>query len=185
MLKTMLDVDPNSYSDVYFKGTVIANNDSGEVDLKYTERIKVQVPGLFDSTDPAQLPWCIPFKGRLFGSKVGQGVFSVPSIGSIVTVVLQQGDPHNPAYIGSLLLEANTVAEFLVNYPNRYGLKDPAGNIIYIDTTAGQVTIHLEHKSGTQIHIDDTGNVTLTVAGTTQVNSTGTMTVTAPLIKMN
>jgi hypothetical protein len=165
MLKTALDIDENDYKGIIFKGTVIANDDSQETEFKNTEKIKVQIPGLYDSDDPAQLPWCVPLKDRIFGSKSGQGTFGVPSIGSIVAVILQQGDPHNPAYIGSILLEGATIAEFLVNYPNRYGFKDPAGNIFYIDTTSGQVTVHFQHKSGTTIHIDDAGNVTQTIVG--------------------
>lgn len=177
MFKSLIDLDPNDYKDVFFLGVVVANDDSGEKEMKYTERIKVRIPGLYVSSNPAELPWCIPFKHRLFGSMSGQGSFCVPSIGSTVVVILQQGDPHSPAYIGSLLLDANTIAEFKTNYPRRYGFKDPAGNLFLVDTTDGQVTMQVQHKSGTTITVSDSGAITIT--------GVDTMTVTAPLINMN
>lgn len=149
MLRSLLSVKTPDYDGLIFKGVVVANNDP----LKL-ERVKIKIPGLYDDQDQSLYPWCISFKRMTFGNGSGFGEFGVPSLGAVVGVFLQQGDPHYPVYMGSPLQVGMTLAEAAVNYPNRYGFKDPAGNLFYVDMTSGDVKF--AHNSGTEVLINDT-----------------------------
>lgn len=171
-MNNLSDTPNQDYSDVIFQGLVVANNDPERL-----ERIKVSVKGLYEGSN---LPWCMPYKHRLFGSKQGgQGVFAVPTVGSRVYVILQQGSPEHPMYSGSLLAKGATHATFTTNYPNRYGLIDPAGNIIFVDTTPGQVQMHLAHVSGTTLHIAPNGAVTINTPTTLDISAGGNVTISS------
>jgi hypothetical protein len=130
-------------------------------------------------TDYSALPWVLPEKDRGFGSKSGQGWFSVPSVGTELFVYFQDGDPHHPLYTGSLLKKGNLPATFVTHYPYRYGFVDPAGNTFYIDTKPGSVTLSFSHKSGATITIADDGAVAVTSPTTVSVTSTGNMTLSS------
>ena len=149
MLDSIQNIDPHDYEGVVFLAKVVDNNDP----LK-KERIKVTIPNLFEGA-AANLPWCAPKYGRLIASNGQAASFGVPSVGSEVFVEFQQGSPLFPLYVGMPVSSDSRPAEALVNYPNRYGMKDPAGNVWYIDTTSGQREVKFTHASG---------NFTFTVA---------------------
>ncbi len=185
-LRGLADEGSAGYDGQYIIGRVVENNDPEKVG-----RVKVLIPGLFE--DAATAPWCVPLVPRGISSKPGSGEFSVPDVGTDLVIVLQEGDAHYPAYVGSLLSTPNRVSEFDTNYPKRRGFKDIAGNLFYIDTTSGQVVVKFVHKSGTEITIDDDGkvhvlaanNMNINVDGTLDITSTGNMTLNAPRIDLN
>lgn len=171
MLTKLLSIDKNTYEGNIFTGTVVDNNDP----LKL-ERVKVSVTGLYEG-DTTLFPWCVSFKRMFFGSGSGYGEFGVPRQGSKVAVMLQHGDPHFPIYLGAILQSGNPVAEAATNYPNRYGFKDPVGNLFYIDMTSGEVKF--QHKSGTTITIANNGDVTVTAVGNVTETITGNLAISA------
>lgn len=160
MLTNPNDIDSVDYSEHVFIGQVVANNDP----LKL-ERVKVRITGLYEG-QVEDLPWCAPKYSKAFGNKAGVGVFSVPSVGTWLFVELQNGDAHFPLYTGSPVQTKADLPEADVNYPNRYGLKDPAGNLFYVDTTPGSVVVHFQHVSGTQLTINNNGSVNLQAVDT-------------------
>lgn len=157
----------NDTENLVYVGTVVDNDDP-----THLEKIKVTIPGLFEGAAEV-LPWCAPKKIRIVGAGSGYSSIGIPRIGSHVFVELLHGEEHCPVYTGALMLAGQIPSEFVTNYPNRYGLKDPAGNLIYVDLTPGSQTMHLGHKSGTVIDVSDSGNVTVHSVGTTTVNSDG------------
>lgn len=169
MLQNLLDIDRPDYYKNIFKGVVVDNNDP----LKL-ERVRVQVIGLYEGTDLTLFPWCISFKRLWFGSGSGFGEFGVPRLGSVVAIMLQHGDAHFPIYLGSALEKGNTVPDAATNYPNRYGFKDPVGNIFFVDMQTHEVKF--THVSGTVLDIAANGDVSITGVGNGTVTVPGTLT---------
>lgn len=140
----------------YLLGTVVFNNDPDRL-----QRIKVSIPRLLTG-DPANLPWISPINRSPFGLTSNAGTVEVPALGSLVLVEFQGGNIYYGLCMGSVPTKSYTPnPALLLNYPNRRGWADIAGNLLWIDTTSGQVEFHLKHSSGTFIHVDNAGNVNI------------------------
>lgn len=138
---------------------VIDNNDPQK-----KQRVRVTVPGLLEAADVKDLPWLIPMLHSPFGIGDDFGIIRVPRIGSRVSVRFIDGDLHHGVYEADIVSEGNTLPDDLqVNYPNRYGLFSPIGDIFFTDLETGDVV--LRRRSGTSLKIDLDGNVTLITAG--------------------
>lgn len=138
---------------------VVENNDP----LK-RQRVKVTVPGLLEADTVEDLPWIMPMLHSPFGIGDDFGVIGVPRIGSRIAVRFLDGDLHYGMYEADLVAESSALPpDLVVNYPNRYGLYSPIGDVFYTDLETGDVV--LRRKSGTSLKIDVDGNVTLTTAG--------------------
>jgi phage baseplate assembly protein gpV len=148
--------------DGIFIGTVVYNDDPTK-----TDRIKVTIPQLFQGA-PETLPWVGKCMSASFPD-ARDGTFGtfqlIPQLGTQVIVFFQDGNPHYPMYSSYPHQKDERVAEALVHYGKVYGFKDPAGNLIKVDTTPGSVTMTLTHKSGTTITINDDGSITSFSAG--------------------
>lgn len=161
MLKSLSHIDRNDIRGRLFIGTVVVNNDPNQL-----ERIKVTIPKLFETSDPGQLPWVGRRDGGPIATAAGHGSFGlVPRIGDKVWVEFQDGNPLFGLYWHAPILNGLRVPEANVNYPNRYGWKDPAGNLFMVDTTSGQNTITIQHAAGTTIRINNDGSIDLVAAG--------------------
>ena len=77
------------------KGRVISNED----ELK-KGRIKCVVPGVFESKNKDELPWCYPQQPAQSGGSVESGSFYVPKVGSEVMISFPYDDPYMPVYSG-------------------------------------------------------------------------------------
>lgn len=163
-------IKPQELIGRFFIGKIIGNDDP----LKM-ERIQVRVPYIFDDCSDENLPWAIAIKQRLQGATSVVGSFGVPVVGTDVVVAFEKGDRNSPMYFGSLLTSEDLIAVFGVNYPSRYGFKDSAGNIFYVDTSTNDV--HFEHASGTTLDISPSGAVTINAADNVTVNTDGNATI--------
>lgn len=171
MLNNLQQLDTIDFRGHIFIGIVRFNNDPLRL-----ERIKVSIPGVFDSPNEAELPWVAPLAEGPIPNGSGFGSFGlVPPVGSKVFVQFQHGNPLYPVYYGSPIVQGDRVAEANVNYPNRYGWRDPRGNVFYVDTTEGGNVIRLEHASGTTVTINNDGRVTVQSVEEVQVISEGNM----------
>lgn len=173
---------PNKLSGVNYKGKrligkVVDNNDPNQF-----RRLKVEIKELWDCPT-ADLPWCIPDTLCVAGNTNTCGGFGVPIVGSIVYVTLQDGDPHFPMWVGMPTNQQTKLSGVAAtNYPHRYGIMDNKGNYWYVDRQTDDYEFY--HKSGTKIHIDPDGKVTVTavsdltgtVAGDMTWDVTGTAT---------
>jgi hypothetical protein len=160
-------LDPrNRYENRSILGKVVKNDDPNMLC-----RVKVSCPELYGNATDDQLPWASPKSISSIGSTANDGSFGVPEIGSIVTITLQNGDPHFPEY-NSTPRTPETVPElFKTNYPNRYGRVDNKGNYHYYDKQSGDYEFY--HKSGTKMHISDDGTFVLTSSGGTTITIEG------------
>lgn len=162
MLNNLQQIERHDYEGNWFVGTVVANNDPEKL-----ERVKVTIPGLFEDAEDL-LPWVAPVRFGSVPNKPGaHGSFGgVPTVGSVVWVILQDGNPQYPLYSGSPIMKGGPVAEALVNYPNRRGFKDPAGNLYYSDNTPGSNIVTFRHASGTTITVNNDGSVNIAAVAT-------------------
>lgn len=135
------------------------------------ERIKVEIPKVFEGAEYDKFPWVGRKNGGPIANGDGHGSFGlVPRVGSRVWVEFLDGNPLCPVYWTSPFLNGWRMALANENYPNRYGWKDPAGNHLVIDVTEGKRIIELQHYSGTFLRINDDGSIDLTAVG--DINST-------------
>lgn len=126
------------------------------VDPEGMGRVKANVPGLYD-TSGGDVPWIGPIKQSLFGIGPGFGFYGAPQPGSKITVVLQDGDPNHPAYIGCILTKADVPAEF--KDPDVWGFKDPAGNMLIMNMKTK--TFRFVTADGVQISSNGSGELTI------------------------
>jgi len=173
MINSLIDVPDRDYDGVYFEGTVVDNNDPDKL-----ERVRISCPGLYEGSDTTMFPWARSIRRMMFGGGQHVGQFGVPIIGTTVSFILDQGDPHHPIYLGYSLKDGNQVTEAGTNYPNRYGFKDPNGNLFYIDMTTK--TVHFTHgNSGMTIDIAADGSITVNTPARATITSTGDITFTS------
>lgn len=159
------------YKGKWFHGVVVSNSDPLNID-----RVQASVPGLYDP-DLGAIPWAGPFKYTPFGSGPEWGVYGVPEVGSDVVILLQDGDPHYPVYYS---LQCHPNAEFPSG--NSWGFVDPYGNKLKIERNK---TVTFQASAGVTFTISPSGNLSVTVAGTTSINSTGDVNITAPTTTIN
>ncbi len=166
---------------VYLIGTVVDNDDP-----KHMERVKVTVPKLFVG-DAANLPWVAPLKAWRFRNKANTGEFGlVPEVGDQVIIFFQQGKVLFPMYCGYPHQADERPAEFITNYLKRYGWKDPEGNVMFFDTTAGaNPKFRFQHTTGVTVTISNTGRVTITAGDQVHINNTPVVVNTAPVTVNN
>ncbi len=163
----------------YYVATVVDNNDP-----KKLQRVRVNIPELMEGAS-ALLPWIAPIQKAVFGFGNTSGTVSVPEVGSQVVVQFQEGDLSYGLMLGAIPSKVFELpGELSTNYPKRYGWKDPAGNVFYVDTTSGSNDVEFKHVSGTTIHINNAGEVTVTAPKAT-VNATGEVDLNTPLTKIS
>lgn len=61
-------------------------------------RIKVRVFGKFDDLIEDHIPWAYPSANNTSGSNSGGGFFSVPKLGTIVSITFDSGNIYHPEY---------------------------------------------------------------------------------------
>lgn len=140
-----------------YSGVVVDNNDP----MKWG-RIKVRVEPMFasDAVPVAAIPWATPRSILIDGAGVGFGSFSVPRVGSRVTVTFRQGDFNQPVYGGEETDPIHGIPAFaLTHYPNRKGFRLENGVEVFFDETDNLVRIN--HPTGTYIQVATDGSVTV------------------------
>ena len=179
----------------------VLGTDAAETDK--LGRIKVEVyPMLIGTTTAAnltgvtgieieQLPWAVPampiFAGASnAGPTSSPGCFIVPEVGSFVWVFFENGDIYQPVYFAEAqTAEAGVPAERLTGYPYTKVWKSTGGVVITINDSDGNQDIKVLHPTGTYIQIDKDGNLLITSVGTSTINSSGALAITAPRIDLN
>lgn len=177
MLDGMEDSEPHSYTGVVWIGTVVAidTTDSGG----QCERVKAVVPGLYEANgaDISGLPWIQKATSGDYPNGTAFGSCNVPPIGSSILIRLQQDDPHHPEYYGNPQASSTLLALFKINYPNRRGWTDKAGNSLILDNTPNSNTFAYIHASGTTVTIDNAGEVI--------INSVNEVRAEGPIVKLH
>lgn len=160
----------------FFIGIVVNNVD--EDDKKQRQRVQIRIPQRHRGVPDAMLPWAIPdTTGGVnnmqvqSGSQVGN--VNIPPIGSKVWVRFEDNDPHNPRYAGSPSTDdvAKNHEAYKENYPHTRMQVDPANNREAVNVE--KMTKDSVHSSGTTIHIDANGTMSITTAGDFNIGVNG------------
>jgi hypothetical protein len=144
-------------------------------------RAKVKVFGKFDEIPNDDIPWAYPGTSNTGGSDSGGGFFSVPKVGSIVSIRFDNGNIYHPEYFFNQKISVEVKEEIGNSYEN-------AHIIVYDTVTAGAIKIFFTEAKGlmfdyqqTQINIKNDKSVLIqTASGDSKVEilDDGTMNIT-------
>lgn len=104
-------------------------------------RVKIKVFGKFDTLEIEDIPWAYPANNISASSASGGGFFSVPKIGSIVSVKFDNGNIYHPEYSFVQKISDEVKAEIENSYTN-------AHVIIYDTVTDGSLKIFFTEEKG-------------------------------------
>lgn len=156
----MFKKDTTQFGSIY-RGKVLDNIDPDKLG-----RLKIQIFGVFDDIEVADLPWAVPAMPLSVGAGTGFGYFAVPEIGSYVWCFFEGEDLYQPVYFAEAPDKVHGLpSERTTDYPDTRVLKTKNGIIISIDDKSGSQEIKIVHPGGAAIRIDNGGNVIVT--GTT------------------
>jgi hypothetical protein len=155
-------------------GKVVNNNDPEGLG-----RVQVRIPDIFEDTRDSDLPWAIPKRDAL----VGDVLFGVPSIDTLVTVEFQDDNSAFLIYDSVLLSSKNKIQQN--SDPNLFGFWS-AKNSVILNKTTGSIEIKSGSKS---ITITDNldiiaSNVKIT-CDSANIECSGVASITAATIKLN
>lgn len=168
-LHNPLDITKPRFSHQDLVGFVVDNNDPEK-----RQRVRIRIPQLHRNVPDNKLPWCLPDASQSRANAGGgAGSVNVPVNGAKLFVRFEENDPHNPRYSGSPASDdVNKDNELLQeNYPHTRGTIDDAGN--REATNSENETYDYVHKSGTTIHIDANGAISMTVADNQAIGISG------------
>lgn len=137
LINTLKEIKKLDIGEQKFVGEVVNNQDP----LKLG-RVKVRVKELFDSKDKipdASIPWAIKEDNQFLGS--GSKQFSIPAVGTFVTVYFSKGDIYSPVYGSEIQSKANYDSEQEESYGNLLLKKDRNGNKFKNDLSANQLNL--------------------------------------------
>jgi hypothetical protein len=122
-------------------------------------RIKVLVPGLWEETDLAKLPWIYPkHPAGLGGSNVTSN-FMVPNVGSYINVEFPYEDVYSGFYT-SYFHDPNThIGIFNEDYPSSYGWRDEQNT--YFKVNRAKKSLELHHASGAALEMAADSEITM------------------------
>jgi hypothetical protein len=118
-------------------------------DPQFIGRIKIKVFGKFDQVPTEDIPWAYPGNNITGGSPSGGGFFSVPKLGSIVSVKFENGNLYHPEYFFVQKISEEAKAEIENSYEN-------AHIIVYDTVTAGSLKIFFTEEKGLMLDYQET-----------------------------
>ena len=110
-------------------------------DPLFKGRIKVKVFGKFDDIPVEDMPWSHPGMNSTGGSDTGGGFFSVPKVGSIVSIKFDQGNIYHPEYFCNQEISDEVKAEIEGSYANAHVL-------VYDTITEGSLKVFFTEEKG-------------------------------------
>jgi hypothetical protein len=112
-------------------------------------RVKIKVYGKFDTIPTEDMPWAYPGNNNSGGSPSGGGFFSVPKLGSVVSVKFDNGNIYHPEYFFNQKISDEVKSEIEGSYPNAH--------VIVFDTvTEGSLKIFFTEQKGLMLDYKET-----------------------------
>lgn len=132
--------DNNAYED-----DLLATSWLGEVmdveDPQKMGRIKVKVFGKLDDIPTEDIPWAHPGNNHTGGSDTGGGFYSVPKVGSLVSIKFDCGNLAHPEYFFLQNISDQLRDEIKDSYTNAHSL-------IYDTITEGFLKVYFTEQKG-------------------------------------
>ena len=169
-----------------FIGVVMDNEDPHKL-----QRVKVNIDKLFDGIPKKHLPWYSIKQPVGLGGSKGTSSFSVPEVGSTVSVCFPTeniytgiidgiiitnqnnqdldsyttSDPIQPSdlSVATSVNQSSYIGNNKEDYPNSYGFVDSVKNWFRINKV--KKSAEFVHSSGSKFKIDSNGNATLHITG--------------------
>lgn len=133
-------------------GVVLDNKDP-----KKLGRLKCSIQGLIEGST-SDLPWTFPLSPFGLGGKANVSSFSVPEVGTFLTIVFPYHDIYHPAYSGYWQNALTHQASLDEDYPDSYGWLDSTGTFFKVNKKQG--TLKIKHgPSGSILELDKEGNL--------------------------
>lgn len=154
-------------------------------DTEYLNRVKVKCFGFYDEVeDNDKLPWATVMMPSTSGSFQGTGMNHNLQVGSWVVGFFRDGpSAQDPVVMGSIATQTNGTkdipSEAHVEGNTNHVYKSQSGHTVEFDNTSGSETIKVKHAKGAVITIDQNNNLSITNSGTTELTSTGAITITS------
>lgn len=112
-------------------------------------RVKIKVFGKFDTIPTEDIPWAYPGNNMTASSATGGGFFSVPKLGSVVSVKFDQGNIYHPEYFFNQKISDEVKAEIEGSYPNAHVL-------IFDTVTEGSLKVFFTESKGLMLDYKET-----------------------------
>jgi len=112
-------------------------------------RIKVKVFGKFDLISTENIPWAYPANNITSGSSSGGSFFSVPKLGSIVSIKFESGNLYHPEYYYIQKISDEVKEEIENSYENSH-------IIIYDTETDGSLKVFFTEEKGLMLDYQET-----------------------------
>lgn len=159
------NIKEDSQNKIFYKGIVTDNRDPMQLG-----QIKCKIEGLFESENPAQLPWVAPFRPSSFGGRSDLGGFAVPEVHSTVAVFFPFGDFRAPYYFGDWIDNSSNSPSILFgeDYPNIYGFVDSTIQWLKINKVENYIEFFRQLKD--LITLDRDGNLQVNLRGKVTLN---------------
>ncbi len=135
-------------------GKVIDNEDPMQ-----QGRVKIEIPSFTEGIDPDIIPWTHQLFPVGTGTLGGIPSFKVPAVDTQVCVIFPEKDIYTAFYMGELIYADHKLEELTDDYPETYGFIDKIFNKYWINMKKKTMDFH--HHTGTHLHIDDEGTMTL------------------------
>ncbi len=139
-------------------GNLNENNYIGKViynkDPDYSGRCKIRVYGLMDDLTDDVLPWFTPINSCVFSGK-GNGMISIPKIGTYVRVRFANGDIYSGEYTAIQNLDPALINEIKDNYENTHVLCYDSDKDFYAMFQPSKIKDGKQDGKGFKIYYND------------------------------
>ncbi len=140
------------------KGKVIENNDPDQMG-----KVQCTIKGMIEETNKNKLPWIYPQSPYGLGGKPDCSSFSVPEIGSELTIIFPYKDIYFPRYIG--YWQSDLTSQQILfgeDYPDTYGWVDSVIEWFKIDKKAPFIEFYRDTNQE-MAQFDSEGNFWLNI----------------------
>lgn len=128
-------------------------------------RIRVRVFGVYDDLEDEEIPWAI-FADPFMGGNKDVGGFWIPDEEDHVWVFFEEGCHMHPVFWAGAPAQPHMPDEKIpTEYPRNRVFKTKQGHLIELDDSEGDTRIHVYHRSGTELHMFDNGDMHEIVKG--------------------
>jgi len=136
----------NRLMDFYYDGVVISN----EIDPNHAGGVRVKILGVTDGLKDEDQPFAIP---------ASTSSMAVPTKGSLLEIIFDEGDVNKPKYFGSSVEGRYLPREYVDGYPN-IAMTNLGGDLFTMFHDRKNKNTLITHPSNSAMIWDDFGKIT-------------------------
>ena len=153
-------------------------------------RVRVRITGIHaNGISKESLPFAEVMSSTTFGLSNGIGISSVLQVGTWVWVVLEDDNPNKPIVIG-VVTGSGDASQSLngksdESYTSVQSITTKGGHSIILGDVGGDSNITIKHSSGSQIQIDNDGNIFITGVKDMSLEAPGSISIKSNNVKFD